>query len=671
MIKNTLSESSSPYLLQHKDNPVHWQEWNDETLQYAKEQKKCLLISVGYSACHWCHVMAHECFEDEEVAALMNKHFINIKIDREERPDIDQIYMDAAQILTGRGGWPLNAFALPDGRPFYAGTYFPKDNWLKILENISTAYKKQPETLINTAKRLTDGINSLDDFETDELNQDFSENELVNSYKSWYKAIDFSKGGIDKAPKFPMPVVWESLLEYYAVYKDKKAINAVNVTLGEMLKGGIYDWVGGGFSRYSVDENWFAPHFEKMLYDNAQLLSLYADAYKITNKDAYKNCIVETINFLETDLKSKTAGYFSALDADSEGEEGLFYTWTYSELKEVLNVEEFEISEVFFGLKPQGNWENQRNILSQNLSEQELADKFQMTLQDLSEQLSKIKIKLKNLRVKRQKPGLDNKLITAHNALLVKGFVKAYQALSIDDYKVLALELIQNLIENSVIADEHSVNRLMNKPKPRGFLDDYAFLIEALMCAYEISFEIKYLETAEHLMAYCLKNFYDDQQQLFYYTEKSTQLIARKKEFSDNVIPSSNAVMAENLWRLGHFISKDEFIDRAKTMLHKVKPLYQKYSLYFARWHKLNVATIKGHIDVALTGPCALDNAYKMQQEYWPICNFCGGSTENLPQLMHKIKPEFDQIFICQNKTCSNPLTNIKESIEVLKKHYE
>lgn len=669
MLKNTLSNSSSPYLLQHKDNPVHWQEWNEDTLQMAKDQNKCLLISVGYSACHWCHVMAHECFEDKVVADLMNKYFINIKIDREERPDIDQIYMDAAQILTGRGGWPLNAFALPDGRPFYAGTYFPKDNWIKVLENINTAYKEQPETLINTASRLTDGINNLDIFEIEDRDSGFSEEELINSYKSWYKHIDFEKGGIDKAPKFPMPVVWESLLEYYAIYKDEKALKAVDKTLNEMLKGGIYDWVGGGFSRYSVDEHWFAPHFEKMLYDNAQLLSLYADAYKITKKQEYKDCLENTIKFLNTDLKHKNLGFYSALDADSEGEEGLFYTWTYQELKEVLSVNEFEIAITFFGIKDNGNWENRRNILSQNLSEELLADRFQITLEQVNIYLSKIKNKLKTIRDKRQKPGLDNKLITAHNAMMVKGLIKAYQALLNEEYKDMALDLMQSLIDNS-INEEYSVYRLMDKPNLSGFLDDYAFLVEALILTYEVTFEIKYLEIAKNLMQYCLNHFYDEQQQLFYYTEKSTQLIARKIEFSDNVIPSSNAVMAEILWRLGHLVSNENYIEKAKTMLLKVRPLYNKYGLYFARWHKLNNAVLKGQIELALTGPNAQDNAQILQQKYWPICNFCGGLKENLPQLKHKIKQDLDQIFICQNKTCSNPITNIKESIEVLKKQY-
>ncbi|MGX1023065.1 thioredoxin domain-containing protein [Psychroflexus sp. MBR-150] len=669
MLKNTLSQSSNPYLLQHKDNPVHWQEWNEQTLQLAKDQNKCLLISIGYSACHWCHVMAHECFESEEVATLMNTYFINVKIDREERPDIDQIYMDAAQILTGRGGWPLNVFALPDGRPFYAGTYFPKDSWIKILRNIAEAYKKQPETLIKTAKRLTDSIDSIDIFDTQVSTENHSEDELLKSYKSWYQHIDFEKGGINKSPKFPMPVVWDSLLEYFVTYKDEQALKVIDLTLNQMLEGGIYDWVGGGFSRYSVDENWFAPHFEKMLYDNAQLISLYADVYKVSHNQDYKKCIEETIWFLNADLKSNHLGYYSALDADSDDEEGLFYTWTFQELKQILNGDEFKLAESFFGLEPNGNWENQRNILAQKLPLQKLADTFKISSEQATKQLSDIKTKLKIERSRRKKPGLDNKLITAHNALMVKGLIKSYQALSDETYKELAFDLMQNLIKKS-ITNSSSVNRLMDNATPKGFLDDYAFFIEALLYSYEISFEIRYLKIAENLVEFCYNNFFDQDQHLFYYTEKSTQLIARKIESIDNVIPSSNAVMAENLWRLGHMLYNEKYIETAKQMLQKVKPLNKKYKLYFARWHKLNIAIHKGQIDVAITGPDALENLSKIQQHYWPFCNFCGGLTENLPLLQHKVKSHLNQIFICQNKTCSNAFNNAEKSIEALRKCY-
>jgi len=665
MLKNNLSQSTSPYLLQHKENPVHWQEWSDEVLALAKKENKCLLISVGYSACHWCHVMAHESFEDEQVAEIMNKHFINIKIDREERPDIDQIYMDAAQILTGRGGWPLNAFALPNGKPFYAGTYFPKENWIKILKNIAGAYQEQPKTIIKTANRLTEGINTVDVFEAEDSTETLSEKELRDSYQSWFKHVDFKDGGLDKAPKFPMPCVWQSLLEYYAISKDEKALDAVEVTLDKMYKGGIYDWVEGGFARYSVDGEWFAPHFEKMLYDNAQLVSLYADAYKLTKKLDYKTCIVETLNFLDSSLKHPELGYYSALDADTEGEEGLYYTWTFNELKEILTSSEFDIACQLFNIKPRGNWENQRNILAQVVSKKELAEKFEMKESELLNILKSIRQKLKSNRQSRTKPGLDHKLITAHNAMMIKALAKAYQALGNESFKESALRLADVLLENALDSD-YNLQRLIDQSKQKGFLDDYTFLIEGLIIAYEISFDIKYLQEAEKLVEYCMINFFDEEKRMFYYASKDSKLISRKIEFSDNVIPSSNAVMAHNLWRLGHLISKTAYADLAKEILNKVQHLYDKYSLYFSTWHQLHLATIQGQIEVAITGSEYDEYSKALQQHYFPFTLFCGGLEESLPQLKNKVKLGHTQIFICQNKTCSSPQTNVKESIKML-----
>ena len=653
-------------MLQHKDNPVHWQEWSDDILEYAKANNKLLLISIGYSSCHWCHVMAHESFEDNGVAELMNEHFINIKIDREERPDIDQIYMEAAQLLTGRGGWPLNAFALPDGKPFYAGTYFPKDNWIKVLENIANLYKEQPQTIIDTAERLTKGINNEDIFEENSFENPAPEEELISSYQSWYKSIDFKNGGIDRAPKFPMPIVWQSLLDYYMVYKDEQALCAITTTLDKMLAGGIYDWVAGGFSRYSVDEHWFAPHFEKMLYDNAQLISLYADAYKVTQNKNYKHCITQTIEFLNAELKHKEYGYYSALDADSQGVEGLFYCWTFSELKDILDDIEFKIAETYFNIKPKGNWENQLNILAQVKPISQLSDEIELPHIELNAHLENIKAKLKRKREVRVRPGLDNKMITAHNGMMVKALAKAYQATKDPKYRKSALDLMQNLITN-VLNDDCSLNRMYHQTKLKGFLDDYAFIIEGLLYAYQISFDIYYLKTAESLTKYTLENYFDKQKNLFYYTAHSNRLVARKMEYSDNVIPSSNSLMAMNLWQLGHMLSKQNYITYAKQMLKRVKPLYKEFKLYFALWHQVDLATQKGQIEIAVTGPDAIQNAHKLQNYYMPFTTFSGGNSENLIQLKGKIKAEKNQIYICQNQTCSAPYSDSTEALEMLK----
>jgi len=667
MLKNNLSKSSNPYLLQHKDNPVQWQEWSDEILNYAKKNNKLLLISIGYSSCHWCHVMAHESFEDEGVAELMNEHFINIKIDREERPDIDQIYMEAAQLLTGRGGWPLNAFALPDGKPFYAGTYFPKENWIKVLENIATLYKDQPQTIIDTAERLTNGINNQDVFDF-KGSKDLlkSEQELIQAYKSWYRSIDFKDGGIDKAPKFPMPVVWQSLLDYYVLYKDKKALEAVTTTLDKMLAGGIYDWVGGGFARYSVDGYWFAPHFEKMLYDNAQLIALYADAYKVTKNANYKRCVEQSIQFLNSELKHKDFGYYSALDADSEGVEGLFYCWKYDELKAILNDTELKIATSFFNLKPNGNWEDKLNILAQVMSVAQLAEEFKLTETEINSNLDSIKSKLKEKRALKVRPGLDDKMITAHNGMMIKALAKAFQATQESVYQKMALALADNLVEH-VLDEDYSLKRIYHNDSVKGFLDDYAFVIEGFIYAYQISFEFDYLDKAKNLVDYTRDHFYDKQNHLFYYTPHSNKLIARKMEYSDNVIPSSNGIMAKNLWELGHLVSNQEYIDISTALLNKVKPLFKEFKLYFALWHQLELAMQKGQIEVSVTGPKALKNALDLQKHYSPFTTFCGGTIENLPQLKGKINTEKNQLFICRNQTCSAPFSNSTEASQALK----
>ncbi len=660
MLKNELSKSTSPYLLQHKDNPVHWQEWSDEVLEMAKAQNKCLIISVGYSACHWCHVMVHESFEDHEVAELMNTRFVNIKIDREERPAIAEIYMDAAQILTSRGGWPLNAFALPDGKPFYAGTYFPKENWKMVLKNIAEAYEEQPGKIIKTAERLTEGLNN-DELMFEKVDEtDLNEKTLKRYYQNWFNDIDFELGGQDKAPKFPMPCIWESLLEYTAIYKDQRAIEAVEVTLDQMFTKGIFDWIGGGFARYSVDEYWFAPHFEKMLYDNAQLLALYANAYKYTKKQAYKNCVEQCISYLLEEMKSESIGYYSALDADSEGEEGKFYTWTYSELKSLLNEDEFDLLCDFFNLKPQGNWEDGRNILSQVKSVSELASQFDKPETEIINKLQNIRIFLKKQRSHRVKPSVDFKLLTSQNAMLVFGFAKAFQAIKNKEYKALSVSLLDEIISHA-ISHDNKVSRLMDKPESTGFLDDYAFVIKAMIEVYQITFEIKYLKTADALVRKVLENFYDNSAHLFFYTPESSNLIVRKKEISDNVVPSSNAVMAENLWILGHMLSETEYVNISKLMVQKVEPLFGKYKMYFATWYKVKLAQLKSQTEIAVTGNEALKFVEKLQEDFFPISHYYGGNEENLPQLQHKIDQNQHRFFVCKHQNCSNPVTDLNE----------
>ena len=424
--RNKLANETSPYLLQHANNPVNWYPWGNEALEKARAENKLIIISIGYAACHWCHVMEHESFEDTSVAQLMNDSYISIKVDREERPDIDQIYMDAAYLLTGRGGWPLNVIALPDGRPVYAGTYFRKNDWTKILLYFKDLYQKEPDTFDQEAGKLTNAMKEMKVPGIDDKSSSFTKNEIEDSFRKIISIIDFSLGGTNGAPKFPMPNIHQFLLTYYFHTEDQKAIEAVKITLDNMANGGIYDHIGGGFARYSTDETWKVPHFEKMLYDNGQLVSLFSNAYKITGDETYKKVVYETLEFIKRELTDESGGFYSSLDADSEGEEGKYYVWDKKEIDNLLG----NSSELFcdyYSVSSIGNWEG-NNILFINQKREDLLKKYQISEEVFNKTISSSKKILFDVRNKRVKPGLDDKILTSWNALMLRGYVDAYLA---------------------------------------------------------------------------------------------------------------------------------------------------------------------------------------------------------------------------------------------------
>ncbi|MGB0423051.1 MAG: thioredoxin domain-containing protein, partial [Flavobacteriales bacterium] len=425
---NSLINETSPYLLQHAHNPVNWYPWSEEAFDLAKKQDKLVLISVGYSACHWCHVMERETFEDSTAAAFMNEHFISIKVDREERPDVDQVYMDAVQLMTKQGGWPLNCFALPDGKPIYGGTYFSKDAWMDVLINLVDLKANQPQKLENYAEELTKGIRSLDQLVNIEETENLDSEKWHQVVDDWKKYWDQKEGGPNRAPKFPLPNNFEFLLHYSHLINDDETETYVSTTLNKMIQGGIYDQIGGGFARYSTDAQWKAPHFEKMLYDNAQLLSLYALAYQKQANPEFKRIIEQTAEFINSELSHSSGAFYSALDADSDGEEGKFYVWTKPELKEAIG-DDFSFLESIYEINKKGKWENDTYILLRKSTDQELAQKFEMSLQEYLHKLEQLNNALLSERNKRIRPGLDNKSITSWNALCVQGLTRSYRAL--------------------------------------------------------------------------------------------------------------------------------------------------------------------------------------------------------------------------------------------------
>ena len=651
---NQLHLESSPYLLQHTHNPVHWSSWNDAAWHRAKTENKLVIISIGYSACHWCHVMAHESFEDPTVADLMNQHFINIKVDREERPDVDQIYMDAAQLLTGRGGWPLNAITLPDGRPIYAGTYFRKPDWIQLLQYLANYWQTKPEEAIKRGEEITKGIRQMDSFEPQPASTSFRAEQREAIFHKFNELWDYEKGGRRGAPKFPMPVNMQYLLRHHYYTKNEKALQAVTTTLDHMMNGGIYDQIGGGFARYSVDDEWQIPHFEKMLYDNAQLVSLYSEAYQVTKNERYKEVVYETLEFIDRELSDPSGGFYSALDADSEGEEGKFYVWTYAELQTILGSDFNEFCKVY-EITESGNFEG-----ANNLTRRPKANPSTQKLQGW-------KTKLLAERSKRIRPGLDDKILTAWTALMLKGYADAYKAFGEETLLTRALSCA-GFLKTKMIQPDFSIHRNYKNGRVTisGFLDDYSFTCEALIALYEITFNEEWLLLAKNISDYVIQHFLNTNTGLFFYTSiNDSPLITRKTETSDNVIPASNSSMAKVLYQLGTLFDQQDYIAIAKGALPNVHQNILQHPSFYANWAILSDWFVTEPYQVAITGTKALEIKNEFAKAFIPSAFFIGtvGGESRIPLLQGKEQAQETLIYICHNKTCQLPVKSIDEAL--------
>ncbi|MGD2088460.1 MAG: thioredoxin domain-containing protein [Candidatus Aminicenantes bacterium] len=678
---NHLINQSSPYLLLHAHNPVDWYPWGQEALEKAKKENKLLIISIGYAACHWCHVMEEESFSNEEVAEVMNKHFVSIKVDREERPDIDQVYMDAAHLLTGQGGWPLNAIALPDGRPIFAGTYYPREQWVRILKKIHELYRANPQQLEQQAENLTKGIRTASAVDFNPGKPEFDPNTPDQIVDNWKNIIDFEWGGERRAPKFPLPIGYRYLLTYHHLTQNnagkqalgKKALEAVEVTLDRMAMGGIYDQASGGFARYSTDAYWKVPHFEKMLYDNGQLVSLYSYAYQLTKDPLYKAVVYETLEFVERELTSPQVpnggrGFYSSLDADSEGDEGKFYIWTKSEIQNLLGKDAQLIID-YYNITDSGNWENGQNILYRTKPDETFAAEKKITVQQLQEQVSKAKSQLLAARSQRVRPPLDDKILTAWNALMLTGYVDAYRVFDEKKFLERALENAEFIVHN-MLSDNGRLNRNYKDGKSsiNAFLDDYAFTIQAFISLYQATFDEKWLFIAEKLLKYTLAHFYGSKSGMFYYTsDQDPELIARKMEIPDNVIPSSNSQMAVNLYLLGEYFYNEDYIKKSKQMLNNVKGDMKRSGPYYANWALLMTYFIHPIAEVAIVGDEWDARRKELDRHYLPHVILMGGKTAGkLPLLEGKLIQGQTTIFVCKNKACQLPVTNVQEALKQL-----
>jgi len=678
---NELIHESSPYLQQHAHNPVQWYPWGEKALQLSKTLDKPILISIGYSACHWCHVMERESFEDKQTAAVMNEFFINIKIDREERPDLDNIYMEAVQILTGSGGWPLHVFLTPDGLPFYGGTYFPPEtkynrpSWKDVLFFINDIWINRRQDVLEQAKKLTTQINSVSESFKNKLvnsqpnlvNGDFSDDFFLQIRNKIMDQADSKFGGFGKAPKFPQSFSIRFLLMYSHFYKDEIAKEHALFSLTSLMNGGINDQLAGGFARYSTDNQWLVPHFEKMLYDNALIVDALCDAYKITGDEMFKNGIEQTLSFCFETMQNKDGGYYAALDADSEGVEGKFYVWHQDEIENILE-EEAALFCKYYGVEKKGNWEH-NNILHIKTPLSSFAIQEGIDVDNCKLKLKNAVSKLITARNKRIHPAIDDKIILSWNALLLHAFCNAAATLQDEMYMDKAIVLYEFIMDNFTEDGNiffHTYKK--GEKKQLAFLDDYAFLINACIALQEITGNEKYIEKAKQLTKYVLENFKSSDNVLFYYTGISQKdVIIRKIEIYDSAIPSGNSVMADNLLYLSRIFEKNEWEQLAYSMFLALKQFTEKYPSTFAIWGSSMLKYFRGLKEIVVTGQKADQLRAEVLRYYIPEKVFQSSNVEKkYPLLKSKDFKNQGLIYVCENFSCAEPIDNIKDFEKIM-----
>ncbi|MEP7318068.1 MAG: thioredoxin domain-containing protein [Panacibacter sp.] len=678
---NRLVHETSPYLLQHAHNPVDWYAWGEEALQRAKKEDKPILVSIGYSACHWCHVMEKESFEDETTAAIMNRHFINIKIDREERPDLDHIYMDAVQAMTGSGGWPLNVFLTPEAKPFYGGTYFPpvkafnRMSWTETLEAVHQAYTERKNEIEVQAENLIAHIVNANSFGMSkpvesEKESLFSREGLDTITENILKAADKEWGGFGRAPKFPQTFAIQYLLRDYYLYKNEPSLNQALLSLDKMIQGGIYDQLGGGFARYSTDEKWLAPHFEKMLYDNALLINVLAEAYQLTGNESYATVIKETIGFVQEELLSPEGGFYSALDADSEGAEGKYYVWSKGEIEELLGADA-EIFCCVYNISTNGNWEH-TNILWLPESINVWAEKLFTPPEILEEKLRRCKEILLEERKKRIKPLLDDKILLGWNALMITACCKAYAATIEEHYLKIAEGNIRFLENNLSGADANWHHTWKaDQAKYPAFLDDYAYLIQAYIHLQEVTGNSVYLLAAKKITEKVIEDFSDTESAFFWFTEnKQTDVVVRKKEVYDGAVPSGNAVMMQNLFYLSVVFDIPLFSQKGTEMVQSLGKAIIRHPTSFGIWALQMQQITSGIHEIAISGANADALLQEVNKIYIPhkLIQSATKDAGEFPLLAGKLtNPEQTFIYLCRDYSCAKPVTTKEDLVLLLK----
>ena len=665
MEQNNLGKETSPYLLQHKSNPVYWQRWNQDLYSRFNSENKLIIVSIGYSSCHWCHVMEEETFEDPEVAQIMNASFINIKVDREENPDVDNIYMTSVQLMTGRGGWPLNVITLPDGRPIYGGTYHTKDQWMSVLNQVQKIYQEDRPRLEDFAKKIEEGLKVYNTIEIPEVLSGVRSDSLHLGLNNWRKDWDLQYGGDEVSQKFIIPSRYQFLMQYQTLTKDTEIDNYIQNSLETIANSGVFDPIEGGFYRYSVDPYWEVPHFEKMLYDNAQVLGLYANAYKKYGNNLFRDRAYQVFEFMETRLLDTSDAYYAAIDADNELGEGRYYVYTKEELKKLID-KNWELFLKFYSVDFNKPFDNQFYILRQSRSLENFATQNNIPYQELKSKIQYWKLQLEKELSQRDFPGIDTKLLASWNAQAIVGLIEAFKAFGDEQFLEKAISIF-DFIQNEMIVDNELYHTYQQgEVKIEGFLEDYAYLIEASLSIYGVSGDVKYLNTAEVLTQKVIDEF--SLENLPYFSFKKDQyLITQIVSTEDNVLPSPNSIMAKNLFVLGQLIQNQDYIQRAEQMLLGVQNLMVKAMSGYSEWASLYAFMSYPYYEIIIVGSQSKQLSKEMLKHYLPQIIFQQSNiSSELPLLKDRFDSDKTYIYVCQNRVCLLPVTTIEEAFDQL-----
>ena len=663
--ENQLNKETSLYLKQHAQNPINWQRWTNSIFDVSQELDKLLIISIGYSSCHWCHVMEEETFTNDSIAEVMNENFINIKVDREENPDVDQAYMTASQLMTGMGGWPLNVITLPDGSPIYAGTYHTTSQWDDILKRIIRLKKDNYEGLKELANNVKNGVTDVNTIYKREEISNFNSEFLKNNLESWKDKWDINFGGDLAQQKFVSPSKYIFLLNYARIYKDKEVYNHVKKTLDIISTSGLNDFIEGGFYRYTVDNEWKIPHFEKMLYDQAQMISIYSLAYKLYKEEYYKDIVVETINFLDSSMSSKEGLYYAAMDADTDGEEGKYYSFNREELDLISKNTDFKIFTSYYNIDIDNPWEDNRYLLlpNKNNNENVWLKSNNLSKSDLLSQKKIWESNIIEIKDKRTKPRIDDKIIVSWNSLAITGLIDAFEALNNQDYLNKAISMFEELKMNSF-----RKNKLIHTYKENqfqeGVLEDYAYLAKASMRLFQATGEESYFNFSKKITDDAINVFKDDESDLLRYSNNK-DLFTKLITVDDGVIPSPNSIIAEQLFNIGHVIFDDEYLNLSDNMVSSVQSVIDNNMNSYSVWANNILNRVESFYEIAVIGPESKLITDQITSYFSPNSIVVQSKTESdLPLFIDRFFEDETYIYVCQNKTCQRPETNINLALE-------